>query len=52
MRGFIDALTASPLVLDAWDEQLLMPVAKGVVGKDGSIELVFKNGERVTIGVS
>ena len=39
LRGFIDTLTTSPLVLDAWDEQLWrLLVVKGVVGRDGRIE--------------
>ena len=43
LRGFIDALTTSPLVLDAWDEQLWrLLVVKGVVGKDGNIEFEFR----------
>ena len=42
LRGFIDALTTSPLVLDAWDEQLWrLLVVKGVVGRDGRIEFEF-----------
>ena len=43
LRGFIDALSTSPLVLDAWDEQLWrLLVVKGVVGRDGSIEFEFR----------
>ena len=42
LRGFIDALTTSPLVLDTWDELLWrLFVVKGVVGRDGSIEVEF-----------
>lgn len=42
LRGFIEALTTSPLVLDAWDEQLWrLLVVKGTVGRDGSIEFEF-----------
>ena len=42
LRGFIDTLTTSPLVLDAWDEHLWrLLVIKGVVGWDGSIEFEF-----------
>ena len=42
LQGFIDALTTSPLVLDTWDELLWrLFVVKGVVGRDGSIEVEF-----------
>lgn len=41
-RGFFDALTASPLDLDTWDEQLWrLLVVRGVVGRDGSIKSEF-----------
>ena len=50
LRGFIDALVISPLVLDAWDEQLWrLLVVKGVVGCDGYIELEFRG--PVTVNV-
>ena len=43
LRGFIDALTTGPLVLEAWDEQLWrLLVVKGVVGRDGSIEFEYR----------
>ncbi|MDD3059232.1 MAG: recombinase family protein, partial [Sphaerochaeta sp.] len=49
LRGFIDALTTSPLVLDAWDEQLWrLLVVKGVVGKNGSIEFMFMGEQRIS----
>ena len=39
LRSFIDSLLTSPLVLDAWDEQLWrLLVVKGVVGRDGIIK--------------
>ena len=48
LRGFIDALATSPLVLDAWDEQLWrLLVVRGVIGRDGSIEFEFRGGENV-----
>lgn len=50
LRGFIDALTTSQLVLDTWDEQLwrLMDV-KGGVGRDGSIEFEFLGEKKVCV---
>jgi len=43
LRGFIDALTISPLVLDAWDEQLWrLLVVKGTVNREGSINFLFR----------
>ena len=46
LRGFIDALTPSTLVLDAWDEQLWrLLVVKGIVGRDGNIVIDLKYGE-------
>jgi hypothetical protein len=46
--GFFDALTASPLDLDTWDEQLWrLLVVKGVVGRDGGIEFEFRNGRKI-----
>jgi hypothetical protein len=43
LRAFIDTLTTSPLVLDAWDEQLWrLLVMKGAVGRDGGIEFEFR----------
>ena len=48
LRGFMDALTTSPLVLDAWDEQLWqLHVVKGMVGRDGSIEFELWCGEHI-----
>ena len=48
LRGFIDSLMTSPLVLDAWDEQLWgLLVVKGDVGRDGSIEFEFWGGDRI-----
>ena len=45
LRGFIDALATSPLVLDAWDDKLWrLLVVKGVVGRDGVIAFEFGNG--------
>ena len=42
LLGFIDSLLTSPLVLDAWDEQLWrLLVVKAVVGCDGYIEFEF-----------
>jgi DNA invertase Pin-like site-specific DNA recombinase len=42
LRAFIDALTTSALVLNAWNEQLWrLLVMKGVVGSDGRIEFEF-----------
>ena len=42
LRAFVDALSTSPLVLVAWDEQLWrLLVVKGVVERDGSIEFEF-----------
>ena len=50
LRGFIDNLRNSPLVLDAWDEQLwTLLVVKGTVQRDGSIEFEFCNGETVSV---
>lgn len=52
LRGFIDACTTSPLVLDAWDELLWrLLVLKGVVGMDTSIEFMFRGGEKVRVEV-
>jgi hypothetical protein len=46
LRGFVDSLTTSPLVLEAWDEQLWrLLVVKGTVGRDGRIEFEFIDGE-------
>ena len=43
LRGFIDALAISPLVLDAWDEQLWrLLVVKGTVNREGSINFLFR----------
>ena len=43
LQDFIDALLTSPLVLDAWDEQLWrLLVVKGVVGRDGIIKFEFR----------
>ena len=40
--GFIEAVTTSPLVLDAWDEQLWMRfVFNGGMGRDGRIEFAL-----------
>ncbi len=48
VRGFIDNLRNSPLVLDTWDEQLwTLLVVKGIVQRDGSIEFQFIGGERI-----
>ena len=48
LRGFIDKLATSPLVLDTWDEQLWrLLVVKGTVGSDGGIEYEFSGGTRV-----
>ncbi|MDD3041274.1 hypothetical protein, partial [Bacteroides sp.] len=45
LRGFIDALATSPLVLDAWNEQLwMLLVVKGTVGRDGGIKFKYRNG--------
>ncbi len=42
LRGLIDALATSPLLLDTWDEQLWrLLVVKGVVGRDGEIQFEF-----------
>ena len=50
LRAFIDTLSTSPLVLDAWDEQLWrLLVMKGIVGRDGRIEFEFRGGQRVYI---
>jgi len=50
LRGFIDNLRNSPLVLDAWDEQLwTLLVVKGTVQRDGSIEFEFIGGERIVV---
>jgi site-specific DNA recombinase len=50
LRGFIDALLTSPLVLDAWDEQLWrLLVVKAVVGVDGSVEYEFIGEKRVHV---
>lgn len=50
LRGFIDTLATSPLVLDAWDEHLWrLLVVKGSVGRDGSIEFIFRGGEKVMV---
>jgi hypothetical protein len=50
LRGFIDALSTSPLVLDAWDEQLWrLLVVKGGVGRDGSVEFELSGGKRVHV---
>lgn len=50
IQGFVDALTTSPLVLDAWDEQLWrLLVVKGVVGRDGSIEFEFRGSVTVNV---
>ena len=50
LRGFIDALATSPLVLDAWDEQIWrLLVVEGIVGRDGSIEFEFRDETRVSI---
>ena len=46
LRGFIDALATSPLVLDAWDEQLWrLLVVRGTVNRDGSIEFELRGRE-------
>ena len=46
LRGFIDTLATSPLVLDAWDEQLWrLLVVKGTVGREGGIAFEFKGGD-------
>jgi len=43
LRGFIDALATSPLVLDNWDEQIFrLLVVKGIVGSDGDIDFEFR----------
>jgi DNA invertase Pin-like site-specific DNA recombinase len=43
LRGFIDALSTCPLVLDSWDEHhWRLQVVKGTVGRDGSIEFEFR----------
>ena len=50
LQRFIDSLRYSPLVLDAWDEQLwTLLVVMGTVQRDGSIEFQFIGGERVVI---
>jgi chromosome segregation ATPase len=50
LQAFIDTQTTSPLVLDAWDEQLWrLLVVKGVVGRDGRIEIEFRSGKRVHV---
>ena len=50
LRGFIDTLSTSPLVLDAWDEQLWrLLMVKGIVGRDGSIEFEFRGEKRVNV---
>ena len=42
LRGFIDALSTCPLVLDAWDEHLWrLLVVKGTVGRGADIEFEF-----------
>ena len=53
LRGFIDALATSPLVLDTWDVQLWrLLVVKGVVGKNGSIEFMFMGEQRISGNVT
>ena len=48
LQRFIGSLRNSPLVLDAWDEQLwTLLVVKGTVQRDGRIEFQFIGGERV-----
>ena len=48
LRGFINSLLTSPLVLDSWDEQLWrLLVVKGVVGRDGGIAFDIRSGARV-----
>ena len=50
LRGFIDSLRNSPLVLDTWDEQLwTLLVVKGTVHQDGSIAFEFVGGERIEV---
>ena len=50
LRGFIDNLRNSPLVLDTWDEQLwTLLVMQGTVQRDGSIEFEFIGGEKVLV---
>ncbi|MCE5344013.1 MAG: hypothetical protein LLF96_10605, partial [Eubacteriales bacterium] len=52
LRSFIDALTTSPLMLDAWDEQLwTLMVMKGTVHRDGSIEFEVRNGIIIMVEV-
>ncbi len=50
LRGFIDSLRNSPLVLDTWDEQLwTLLLVKGTVHQDGSIAFEFVGGERIEV---
>ena len=47
LRGFVDALSTCPLVLDTWDERLWrLLVVKGVVGRDRDIEFEFFGGRK------
>lgn len=50
LRAFFDALSTSPLVMDAWDEHLWrLLMVKGTVGRDGSIEVEFSGGKFVQV---
>ena len=52
LRGYIDSLTISPLVLDTWDERLWrLLVVKGIVGREGSIEFEFRNSKKMRLEV-
>ena len=50
LQEFISTLATSPLVLDAWDEQLWrLLVVKGVVGRDAGIEFEFSGEKKLHI---
>lgn len=50
IRMFIDALKASPEVLDTWDDELWIELIEyGTVHADGSITFTFKGGKEIRV---
>lgn len=51
LRIFISELAEKPLVIEEWDEELLVSILEtATVHKDGQITFLFKNGTSIEVG--